>query len=212
MLKTIISTLIGSVLVILYRLSLHSNYIIVHLVPHSHDDVGWLKTPEQYFFGMRQDIQRACVRDTITTTMEQLAKDPSRKFIQVTISISILLLNVFYLTPMSFPTFQLLWIIGWNGLLQNVVGKRKRLIAWHCSSFDWKSLVWIYKRRSFYERRSHPLLRRHNRQYVLGTPVDFRKLRKRRDSNDWVANRPFRSQSDSSQFIQLNGVRWMVFR
>jgi hypothetical protein len=27
-----------------------------------------------------------------------------------------------------------------------------------------------------------------------------------------VANRPFRSQSDSSQFIQLNGVRWMVFR
>jgi hypothetical protein len=83
MLKTIISTLIGSVLLILYRLSLHSNYIIVHLVPHSHDDVGWLKTPEQYFFGMRQDIQRACVRDTITTTIEQLARDPSRKFIQV---------------------------------------------------------------------------------------------------------------------------------
>ncbi len=83
MLKALIPMLIGSVLLIIYRLSLHSNPIVVHLVPHSHDDVGWLKTPEQYFFGMRQDIQRACVRDTITTAIEQLANDPKRKFIQV---------------------------------------------------------------------------------------------------------------------------------
>lgn len=29
----------------------------VHLVPHSHDDVGWLKTIDQYFVGTNNSIQ-----------------------------------------------------------------------------------------------------------------------------------------------------------
>ena len=33
-----------------------NEHLYVHLIPHSHDDVGWLKTPDQYFTGARQDL------------------------------------------------------------------------------------------------------------------------------------------------------------
>jgi len=33
-----------------------SKKLTVHLVPHSHDDVGWLKTVDEYFTGMNNSI------------------------------------------------------------------------------------------------------------------------------------------------------------
>ena len=47
--------------------------ITVHLVPHSHDDVGWLKTVDDYYYGGRNDIQWAGVQYTIDTVVQELA-------------------------------------------------------------------------------------------------------------------------------------------
>lgn len=49
----------------------------IHIVCHSHDDVGWLMTPEQYYNNK--------VREIITSVVEALKKDPKRKFSQTEI-------------------------------------------------------------------------------------------------------------------------------
>nr|XP_015204430.1 PREDICTED: lysosomal alpha-mannosidase [Lepisosteus oculatus] len=55
----------------------------VHLVPHTHDDVGWLKTVDQYYYGARNDIQHAGVQYILDSVIEQLLADPRRRFIYV---------------------------------------------------------------------------------------------------------------------------------
>ncbi|CAD6204979.1 unnamed protein product [Miscanthus lutarioriparius] len=55
----------------------------VHLVPHSHDDVGWLKTVDQYYVGSNNSIQGACVMNTLDSVVDALARDPARKFVAV---------------------------------------------------------------------------------------------------------------------------------
>lgn len=47
----------------------------MHLVPHTHDDTGWQVTVDQYFQGQ--------VFFIIDTVVDELAKDPNRKFIYV---------------------------------------------------------------------------------------------------------------------------------
>ncbi|XP_036385660.1 lysosomal alpha-mannosidase [Megalops cyprinoides] len=55
----------------------------VHLVPHTHDDVGWLKTVDQYYYGDRNDIQHAGVQYILDSVVQQLQEDPARRFIYV---------------------------------------------------------------------------------------------------------------------------------
>uniref|UniRef100_A0A182IWS0 Glycoside hydrolase family 38 N-terminal domain-containing protein n=1 Tax=Anopheles atroparvus TaxID=41427 RepID=A0A182IWS0_ANOAO len=57
--------------------------INVHLVPHSHDDVGWLKTVDQYYYGSRNNIQKAGVQYIIDSVVQELLKDPNRRFVYV---------------------------------------------------------------------------------------------------------------------------------
>ncbi len=58
----------------------------VHLVPHTHDDVGWHKTVDQYYYGDRNDIQHAGVQYILDTVMPELVKDPTKRFIYVEIA------------------------------------------------------------------------------------------------------------------------------
>nr|XP_027101803.1 probable alpha-mannosidase At5g13980 [Coffea arabica] len=55
----------------------------VHLVPHSHDDVGWLKTVDQYYVGSNNSIQGACVQNVLDSLIPALLADENRKFIYV---------------------------------------------------------------------------------------------------------------------------------
>ncbi|KAG7984987.1 hypothetical protein I3843_03G001300 [Carya illinoinensis] len=55
----------------------------VHLVPHSHDDVGWLKTVDQYYVGANNSIRGACVQNVLDSVISALLDDKNRKFIYV---------------------------------------------------------------------------------------------------------------------------------
>lgn len=59
------------------------DFINVHIVPHTHDDVGWLKTVDQYYYGSRTNIQNAGVQYILDSVMDSLRKDKNRRFIYV---------------------------------------------------------------------------------------------------------------------------------
>uniref|UniRef100_A0A1B6DE70 Alpha-mannosidase n=1 Tax=Clastoptera arizonana TaxID=38151 RepID=A0A1B6DE70_9HEMI len=55
----------------------------VHMIPHTHDDVGWLKTVDQYFYGSNSSIQLAGVQYIIDSVIMSLLKDPKKRFVYV---------------------------------------------------------------------------------------------------------------------------------
>ncbi|XP_030561633.1 lysosomal alpha-mannosidase isoform X2 [Drosophila novamexicana] len=59
------------------------NMLNVHLIAHTHDDVGWLKTVDQYYYGSETRIQKAGVQYIIDSVVESLLRDPEKRFIYV---------------------------------------------------------------------------------------------------------------------------------
>uniref|UniRef100_A0A8D1UBD3 Alpha-mannosidase n=1 Tax=Sus scrofa TaxID=9823 RepID=A0A8D1UBD3_PIG len=58
----------------------------VHLVAHTHDDVGWLKTVDQYFYGIQNDVQHAGVQYILDSVISSLLMEPTRRFVYVEIA------------------------------------------------------------------------------------------------------------------------------
>jgi lysosomal alpha-mannosidase len=60
-------------------------FINVHIVPHTHDDVGWLKTVDEYYFNTKYDDTMS-VKNILDSVIKELDKDPNRRFVYVEIA------------------------------------------------------------------------------------------------------------------------------
>jgi len=60
----------------------HHDQLIVHLIPHTHIDAGWLKNMDEYYSGTNRLVQKdaGAVRDIFDTVIEELQVNLTRKF------------------------------------------------------------------------------------------------------------------------------------
>jgi hypothetical protein len=80
------SPLLSSSSILLSKFSANmssSKVLNVHVVPHTHDDVGWLKTVDQYYFGLNESIQQASVHEILDSVIAALTENPLRTFTYV---------------------------------------------------------------------------------------------------------------------------------
>ena len=54
--------------------------LYVHMIPHTHDDVGWLKTVDDLFVGHNQRNQHSTVQLILDSVLEQMISRPNTKF------------------------------------------------------------------------------------------------------------------------------------
>ena len=54
--------------------------LTVHLALHTHDDVGWLKTVDEYYSGVNNNIQRVEVQLILDEVIPELLADPKKRF------------------------------------------------------------------------------------------------------------------------------------
>ena len=60
--------------------------LTVHVIAHTHNDPGWLKTVDEYYFGLNNSIYWAGVQYILDSVVQELDYYPERKFIYVEMS------------------------------------------------------------------------------------------------------------------------------
>ncbi|XP_062034472.1 lysosomal alpha-mannosidase-like [Lepus europaeus] len=55
----------------------------VHLLAHTHDDVGWIKTMDQYYYGVQNELHHGAVKNILDSVISALRAEPSRRFVYV---------------------------------------------------------------------------------------------------------------------------------
>jgi hypothetical protein len=58
----------------------YSEKLTVHMIHHTHDDVGWLKTVDEYWSGTDVDVKRVGVNLILTEVIPELMKDKEKRF------------------------------------------------------------------------------------------------------------------------------------
>ncbi|XP_004716876.2 lysosomal alpha-mannosidase-like [Echinops telfairi] len=61
----------------------HPDMLNVHLVAHTHNDVGWLKTVDQYFYEVSLPLFPGSVRNILDSVVRALLVNPTRRFTYV---------------------------------------------------------------------------------------------------------------------------------
>ena len=57
--------------------------INVHLIAHSHQDCGWLKTVDQYFYGLNSTIYNVGVQNIYDSVVTSLLENADRRFVAI---------------------------------------------------------------------------------------------------------------------------------
>uniref|UniRef100_A0A2S2QUE6 alpha-mannosidase n=1 Tax=Sipha flava TaxID=143950 RepID=A0A2S2QUE6_9HEMI len=63
--------------------TVHPNKLNVHLIAHTHDDVGWLKTVDQYYYGSNKVHAPFGVQYILDSVVSELLKNKNRRFVFV---------------------------------------------------------------------------------------------------------------------------------
>ena len=69
--------------ILLFMASALAEPVQVHLIAHTHDDLGWLKTVDEYYYGANKTITHAGVQYILDSTVRQLLKDNTKRFTYV---------------------------------------------------------------------------------------------------------------------------------
>jgi len=59
------------------------DHINVHIVAHTHNDLGWIKTVDQYFNGSSYFSVEPTVKNILDNVVQELKVNPKRRFVYV---------------------------------------------------------------------------------------------------------------------------------